>query len=393
MWCIDCFCVQRLNKTQHSGQQSDVSDDHVHTETNDVIDYMVQPIVHVNSDPFMDDDFSDFFNNDPVFKGKGHETFKLTRVEHKLVDVQTHDIALSIINTDVQLKGGGDASPPPTSSREIGTMDDVNKISALTRIYTSVDNFDLRVPGTRHKQITQLTRLKNLYLRRLAFYVDQDSFLSSHWEIAAMRHNSTIVDKISTLKSREKVDIITLTIHTDWLRSALEYIRDLKVSIGTTTEQDAETSVHGLDLAGVYALEDLTGSGPRLVRNIALSIFSHDNVERAEHKLDLVLQRNAHKHFSADKICQTMLRICRAANLSSDEFHGFMRHLRDAHLPSCPCGFKGSTQEAWTIHGCRYEAWVIRLGIAEVIGGYLRFSPFEWDPIISEAVGSLDSNI
>lgn len=373
---MDCFCVRHNSEET---KEIDLTDQYQKSEP--------------YGDPFQDDDFTDFFNSNILSSRSVEGDYQFSLIEHKVLDVSTQDIALSIVNTDGQLKGGGDANPPMTEHREIGLQDDVIKISEKTRKYTSPENFDLKVPGLRHKQIEQLTRLKSLYLRKLSFYVDEDSYLMRNWEVAAMRNNSVMVDKISTLKSREKVNIITLTIHTDWLRAALEYIRDLKISVSTYTDSGSEESQHGIDLAGIYALEDLTGSGPRLVKNIVLSVFSNSAVERAEHKLDLVLQRNAHKHFSADKICQTMLRICRAANLNSDEFHGYMRHLRDPHLPSCPCGIKGSTQEAWAIHGCRYEAWVIRLGIAEAIGGYLRFSPFVWDSVITEAANSLTDTI
>lgn len=376
---MDCFCVR------HNPEE---------VKEMDLVDvYTSQKSKASDGDPFQDDDFTDFFNSNILSSRSDEGDYHFSLVEHKVLDVSTQDIALSIVNTDGQLKGGGDANPPTTEHHEVGSQDDVVRITEKTRKYTSVENFDLKVPGLRHKQIEQLTRLKSLYLRKLSFYVDEDSFLMMNWEVAAMRNNGVMVDKISTLKSREKVNIITLTIHTDWLRAALEYIRDLKISVGTHTDSVSEESQHGIDLTGIYALEDLTGSGPRLVKNIVLSVFSNSAVERAEHKLDLVLQRNAHKHFSADKICQTMLRICRAANLNSDEFHGYMRHLRDPHLPSCPCGMKGSTQEAWTIHGCRYEAWVIRLGIAETIGGYLRFSPFSWDTIIAIAANSLADTI
>lgn len=369
MWCIDCFY------NTCSEERQTVEDEYIPTtSTNER---------QVSNDPFSSDDFTDFFNNDIILsRPNGNYDFQL--VQHKLIDVADVDLELSITNTDGQIKGGGD-NPPVDAPRHFGSAEDVSLITSKVRQYTSVDNFDLRVPGLRHKQVERLTRLKQLYLRKLSFYVDEDSFLMTNWEVAAMRNNERILTKVSKFTSKEKIAIVTLSIHTDWLRAALESVRDLKISVGVETECSSDVSSHGLDLASVYALEDLTGAAPHLVKNIALSIFSANAFERATSKLGLVLQRNAHKYFSADKICETMLRICRAANLNFEEFHSYMLHLRSDHLPMCPCGHKGATIDAWSPHGCRYEAWVLRIGIAETVGGYLHFSPFDWSAIINLA--------
>lgn len=342
------------------------------------------------SDPFFDDDFNDFFQNDVLSSRNSQGDYNFKLVEHKLIDIQASDLQLSIINSDVQLLGGGDTST--TNAIQVGSQSDVTNITQKVRVYASIESFDLKVPGLRQQQIQRLSRLKDLYLRKLSFYVDEDSYLMLNWEVASMRNNSQIVDKTNKLRSKDKVSIITLTIQTDWLRTALEYIRDIGISVSTITEHNSETTP-GLDLHGVYALDELTGSGPRLVKNIVLSVFSNSDFEKAENKLELVLQRNAHKHFSAQKICQTMLRICKAANLSPSEFHAYMRHLRDPNIPTCPCGFKGSTQEAWAIHGCTYEAWVIRIGIAQEIGGYLRFNSFDWPTVLQLSIDSISDNI
>lgn len=370
MWCIDCF----------------YSDCPQGTHVNEVYQQATRakPECEQNDDPFSGDDFTNFFNNDVVVQ-RSNGDYNFSLVSHKLSDVQTVELELSIANTDGHLIGGGDANPPDELPRQIGTQEDVEKITAAVRQYTSIDNFDLRVPGLRHEQVEQLTRLKQLYLQKLSFYVDEDSFLMQNWEVAALRNNERLMTKVSKLTSKEKIAIVKLSVYTDWLRAALEFVRSLSVSVGVETDCNSETSSHGLDLKSVYALEDLTGSGPRLVKNIALSVFSMNAYERANNKLELVLQRNAHRYFSADKICETMLRICRAANLNSEELHNYMLHLRCENLASCPCGLKGPSLDAWPTHGCKYEAWVLRLGIAEVIGGYLRFAPFDWAAVITLA--------
>lgn len=376
MWCIALSCCRGDDETKE--EKVDVS-------------------MEQNVDPFSDDDFTQFFLEDVNTTRDTEGNYRFALAEHKLLDVQNMELEMSIVNSDIKLLGGGDEpqttrTQEQTSVAEIGTKENLKAILEKVKLYSSTEQFDLKIPGLRHDQVVQLTRLKSLYLRKLKFYLDEDSYFMRNWEVAVMRHNEKIVNKVGNFRSKEKVDIVILTLHTDFLRLALELVKDIKVSVGIETDNES-TSSPGLDLSGIYEINELTGSGPRLVKNIALSLFSSDARERAENKLELVLQRHAHKHFSADRICQTMLRICKAGNLTSEEFHCFMRHLRDHNIPTCPCGQKGSIQEAWLSHQCAYEAWMIRIGIANVVGGYLKFTSFDWPIIITNSEQSLGGSV
>ncbi|CAG4969484.1 unnamed protein product [Colias eurytheme] len=215
--------------------------------------------------------------------------------------------------THINLIGGGDSQPTPGTSQHInGSKEDVDAICKNVKIYKSLECFDMKIPGLRFEQIEQLTMLKNLFLRKLKFYFDEDSFLFLNWNVAARRTNQVIFDKIGALRNKEKVTIVTLTIETDWLRAALEYIKDLKTSVTTETESTGSLAP-GPDLRGIYALDDLSGSGPQLVKNIILSVFSNEPTERARSKLEFrtwmyaiggdILAMNNHDVFNKRRVC------------------------------------------------------------------------------------------
>lgn len=340
-----------------------------------------------HSDVFEDDDFNMFFTEDVLTSRdvKGNWNFEL---KHKLIDVDPCDIELALINEEGVLLGGGD------DERITGSPDDIRLITQKARVYSSPEQLDLKLPGMRVQQIEQLTRLKELYLRKLKFYFDEDSHLMNNWELAACQHNQLLLNKCSNFRCGNKRLLVKLVVETDWLRCAHEYIKENKLSVSTYVNEENVNSNIGLNLGGIYAMDELSGSAPRIIKNIALSVFSNNHRERAESKLDLVLTRNAHKFFAADKICQTMLRICKAANLSFLEYHHFIQHLRDNNLASCPCGHKGASTNNWPIHDCTYEAWLIRLGLAVSSNGFIILNNSgSWDDIIFDAGSSLRINI
>lgn len=350
----------------------------------DQVDYPLEKPDDAYQDPFLDDDFDDFFSSCikevRTPEGIGFELI----AERKLIDVPSDIVLEALLIDDCKLPGGGDEEQVPSTSDRIHEAITPADVKRRVTVYTTLSHVDFNVPGHRPATISKLSRLKDLRLKQIRFYLDQDSEVLNNWERDCHCNNLKYVNLTHTLKSEEKRTIALLLIETEWLQAILDLIHLNKISVSTsTTEFDAEIPV-GIDREGIYALSNLTGSGPKIATDILISVFSQRSDERATAKLSLALIRQADLYFTELKILETLLKLCQAARLTTNEFISFCSRMRKtSNIPECPCGTPITAISTWKSHDCKFESWMIRIGIAIRSGSYLSFLEVSWDIAIS----------